>query len=76
MSENVAAVLDAARRLPLNQQHLIAWELLKSRDVVDDSTNAEQAAALEIVEKTRGVIKGLDRETLIRIAEDEEFCGY
>lgn len=76
MSENATAVLDAARRLPLNQQHLIAWELLKSWDVVDGSINAEQSAALEIVEKTRGVIKGLDRETLIRIAEDEEFCGY
>ena len=31
---------------------------------------------LAIVEETRGTIKGLDRETIIWLAEDEELCGY
>lgn len=76
MGNNLAAVLEAARKLPLDQQRWIAQELLKPEAAADAPSDAEQMAALEIVKRTRGVIKGLDRETLIRIAEDEEFCGY
>lgn len=32
--------------------------------------------ALEAVEKTHGSMKGLDRDTIIWLAEDEELCGY
>lgn len=37
---------------------------------------AQTAQALAIVEELYGTIKGLDRETIIQIAEDEEICGY
>lgn len=76
MSDNLATVLEAARKLPLDQQRWIAQELLKPEATANARSDAEQTAALEIVKRTHGVIKGLDRETLIRIAEDEEFCGY
>jgi hypothetical protein len=37
---------------------------------------SEQAVGLAIVEELYGSIKGLDRETLIGVAEDEELCGH
>jgi hypothetical protein len=42
----------------------------------DEARLAEEAEWLAIVEETRGTIKGLDRETIIWLAEDEELCGY
>jgi hypothetical protein len=42
----------------------------------DEARLAEEAEWLAIVEETRGAIKGLDRETVIWLAEDEELCGY
>lgn len=32
--------------------------------------------SVEAVERTRGSMKGLDRDTIIWLAEDEELCGY
>jgi hypothetical protein len=37
---------------------------------------AEEAEWQAIVEETRGTIKGLDRETIIWLAEDAELSGY
>lgn len=75
MGQNMESVLDAARRLPLAEQRRLAARLLE--DVGrNEAADAELAANLAIVERTRGTIKGVDRETIIRIANDEEFCGY
>ncbi len=39
-------------------------------------TTPQHAAALALVDELYGVIKGVDRETLRWLAEDEELCGY
>jgi hypothetical protein len=76
MSENLEAVLEAALRLPLEEQRQLAEQLSAGTNVSDEARLAEEAEWLEIVEETRGTIKGLDRETIIWLAEDEELCGY
>jgi hypothetical protein len=40
------------------------------------ANDAQIEASLAIVAETRGTIKGLDRETIIALVEDEEYCGY
>ena len=76
MSESFETLLNAARQLPPFQQRLLAQKLLEE-DVEPAAPLTEaQIAALEAVEQTRGTIKGLDRETIIWLAEDEELCGY
>ncbi|HXG63767.1 MAG TPA: hypothetical protein VNO70_01595 [Blastocatellia bacterium] len=73
--ENVDAVLDAARKLPPEEQRQLLEQLMK--EISPGSTPREQAqASLDIVEQTRGTIKNLDRETVMWLAEDEESCGY
>lgn len=72
MSAAVDEILEAARALPLAERRELATRL--ARDV---AANEEQiAATLAIVEETRGTIKGLDGDTIIALAEDEEYCGY
>jgi hypothetical protein len=65
MSENLEAVLEAALRLPLEEQRQLAEQLSAVTNVSDEARLAEEAEWLEIVEETRGTIKGLDRETII-----------
>lgn len=72
MSTALEHLLEAARALPLNERRELAAKLIK--DV--EATEAEIDNNLAIVRETRGTIKGLDRETLIALAEDEEYCGY
>ncbi|HKQ08125.1 MAG TPA: hypothetical protein VJ464_23570 [Blastocatellia bacterium] len=72
MSAALEHLLEAARALPLNERRELAAKLIK--DV--EATEAEIENNLAIVRETRGTIKGLDRETLIALAEDEEYCGY
>jgi hypothetical protein len=76
MSENLEAVLEAALRLPLEKQRHLAEQLLSVTNISDEARLAEQAEWLAIVEATRGTIKGLDREMIIWLAEDDELCGY
>jgi hypothetical protein len=76
MNQSYEAVLNAARQLPLNQQQLLVQTLLDEAGATRRPLTEEQAAALEIVEQLSGTIKGLDRETIIWLAEDEELCGY
>lgn len=76
MTETFEVLLNAARQLPPVQQRLLAHKLLEEAKPTTAPLTEEQLAALEAVEKTRGTIKGLDRETLIWLAEDEELCGY
>jgi hypothetical protein len=75
MSRNLESVLDGARQLPLEDKRQLAAQLLE--DVTRaEATDSDIEANLAIVRETRGVIKGLDRATIIQLAEDEEFCGY
>lgn len=75
MSQNLASILDAAQNLPLEEQRRLAEQLLKNIARAEE-VDPEVQASLAIVEETYGSMKGLDRETLLRLANDEEFCGY
>ncbi len=75
MSQSLESVFDAARELPPVEQRELAERLLTALEQADGG-DEELAANLAIVERTYGTIKGVDRETIIRIANDEEFCGY
>jgi hypothetical protein len=72
MSMMIDEILDAARALPLSERRELAAKLAKEVAASD----AQIEANLAIVAETRGTIKGLDRETIIALAEDEEYCGY
>lgn len=76
MSESFESLLDAARQLPAVQQKLLAHKLLEQESRPVTQLTESQQAALEVVEKLSGTIKGLDRETILWLAEDEELCGY
>jgi hypothetical protein len=69
-------VLEAALRLPLEEQRQLAGQLPAATNLSDEARLAEESEWLAIVEETRGTIKGLDRGTIIWLAEDEELCGY
>ncbi len=75
MSQSLQEVLDAARQLPPDEQRELASKLL-SETARPSLTNAEINRNREIVRRTHGTIRGLDRETIISLAEDEEYCGY
>lgn len=75
MSQSLQEVLDAARQLPLDEQRELASKLL-SETVRPSLSDAEINRNREIVRRTHGTIKGLDHETIISLAEDEEYCGY
>ncbi len=75
MSQSLQEVLDAARQLPLDEQRELASKLL-SETARPSLTDAEINRNREIVRRTHGTIRGLDRETIISLAEDEEYCGY
>jgi hypothetical protein len=64
------SLLNEVRKLPLEEQQQLIDKLIQEIE-----TDKKQRA-LEAVERTRGRIKGLDRETIIWLAEDEELCGY
>jgi hypothetical protein len=76
MSDNLEAVLEAALRLPPDEQRQLAEQLPVVAKRADDARLAEEAEWLAIVDELYGTIKGLDRETIIWLAEDEELCGY
>jgi hypothetical protein len=76
MTENLEAVLNAALRLPLEEQRQLAEQLSAITTLSDEARLADESEWLAIVEETRGSIKGLDRETIIWLAEDEELSGY
>ncbi len=75
MSQSLHEVLDAARQLPLDEQRELASKLL-TETARPSLTDAEINRNREIVRRTHGTIKGLDRETIISLAEDEKYCGY
>jgi hypothetical protein len=68
-------VLEEARRLPTNERRELAARIME--ELSDTSASeARRRAALATAEETFGSIKGLDRDTLIQLAEGVEFCGY
>ena len=78
VSQNLQSVLEAARQLPPEQRRLLAEQILTEAKPTDPPVvqEARRQRALSVVDETFGAIKGLDRAALIRLAEDEEFCGY
>ncbi len=77
MSQSLQDVLNAARQLPPDElrrlvEHLVAE--VRSTGPAPEEERKRRAAA--IVEETYGSIKGLDRATLISLAEDGEYSGY
>jgi len=70
----VEEILAEARKLPPEEQRQLASALLT--EAVPRNKEDDVRAALAIVEETSGSIKGLDRDTIIWLAEDEELSGY
>lgn len=76
MSDNLETVLEAALNLPPDEQRQLAAQLTPVASRTAEARAAEEAEWLAIVDELHGSIKGLDRETIIWLAEDEELCGY
>lgn len=72
MSANLDSILETIQQLSLSEQRQLAEELVKKTQMTEE----EKAQKHVLVDRLFGSIKGLDRETIIKIAEDEEFCGY
>ncbi len=71
----VEEILAEARKLPPEEQRQLVSALLTETERQNKEED-DVRAALAIVEETSGSIKGLDRETIIWLAEDEELSGY
>lgn len=76
MSDNLEAVLEAALRLPPDEQRQLAEKLPAGMKADAEARLAEESEWLAIVDELYGTIKGLSRDTIIWLAEDEELCGY
>jgi hypothetical protein len=75
MTPNLDTVLEEARKLPMEERQRLANLLL--RDVAGTRPEDEEIqAARAIVAETSGSMAGLDRATLIQLAQDEEYCEY
>lgn len=76
MSPNLQVVLEEARKLSADERRELAALILKdfSGNVREEDDGVKAARA--IVAETSGSMAGLDRATLIMLAEDEEYCGY
>lgn len=70
----VEEILAEARKLPPEEQRQLASALLT--EAGPQNKEEDVRAALAIVEETSGSIKGLNRDTIIWLAEDEELSGY
>lgn len=78
MSQSLQDVLNAARQLPPDERRQLVEQLVTEVHLTSDPApeEARRRRATSIVEETYGSIKGLDRATLISLAEDEEYSGY
>jgi hypothetical protein len=78
MSQSLQDVLNAARQLPPDERRRLVEQLVTEVRLTSDPApeEARRRRAASIVEETYGSIKGLDRATLISLAEDEEYGGY
>ncbi len=75
MSPNLQAMLNQARQLPVEERRELADLILNDLSATQDM-DVEIHSARRIVAETSGSMAGLDRATLIMLAEDEEYCGY
>jgi hypothetical protein len=78
MSQSLQDVLNAARRLPPDELRRLVEQLAAEvrSSIGPASEETRKRRAVSIVEETYGSIKGMDRATLISLAEDEEYSGY
>lgn len=77
MIGNIESVLEIVRQLPPDQRQELIRQL--NEEVSADSESAEQQTRMKahaLVDELFGSLKGLDKETIIQLAEDEEYCGY
>src|SRR3989442_14369220 len=72
MTENLQSVLEAARRLPPSERRFLIEQLRQETVAADENASQAPAESLRIVDELYGSMKGLDRETIKWIAEDEE----
>ena len=72
MTENLQSVLEAARRLPPGERRFLIEQLRHETVAADENASQARAESLRIVDELYGSMKGLDRETIKWIAEDEE----
>ena len=75
MSSTVEDLLAEAQKLPLDERKELSARLSADINRSETQTSAEEAN-LRIVDELFGTIKGLDRDTVIWLAEDEELSGY
>lgn len=75
MSPDLQTVLEQAKGLPIDERRELADLILDDLSGAQH-TDEEVHSARRIVAKTSGSMAGLDRQTLISLAEDEEYCGY
>lgn len=78
MSQSLQDVLNAARQLPPDDLRRLVEQLVAEvRSTTGPAPEeARRRRAVSIVEETYGSIKGVDRATLVSLAEDEEYGGY
>jgi hypothetical protein len=78
MSPSLQDVLNAARRLPPDELRRLVEQLVAEvRSAAGPAPEeARKRRAVSIVEEAYGSIKGLDRATLISLAEDEQYSRY
>ena len=72
MSASLESILETINQLPLHEQRELARKLNVRRRMTDE----EKEKARALVKQLAGSAKGLDKETIIHFAEDEEYCGY
>jgi hypothetical protein len=75
MSSDLLAVFEDAKKLPVEEKRELATLLLD--DIKHSLAGTDRNGSdLAIVDQLFGSLKGLDRETVKWLAEDEELCGY
>ena len=72
MTENLQRVLEAARRLPPGERRFLIEQLRHETVAAEETASQARAESLQIVDELYSSMKGLDRETIKWIAEDEE----
>jgi len=75
MSSDLLAVFEEAKKLPVEEKRELATLILDDIEHSLSGTNRKESD-LVIVEQLFGSLKGLDKETVKWLAEDEELCGY
>ncbi len=72
MSASLESILEAINKLPSHEQRQLARKLNERKRL----TLAERETARALVKELAGSAQGLDKETIIHFAEDEEYGGY